>query len=94
VLGDIDFRQIEARDFSHGDLKIKGDIFFQSVQINGSLDLSDAFAAGEINLGNALIRRNLTARNLNMGGSLSLVNLICAEESADFSGTPPEKIIK
>lgn len=94
VLGNIDLRQIEARDYSHGEMRIKGDIFFQNAQINGSLDLDGALTTGEINLDNALVRRNLLAKNLKIGGVLSLKGLICAKESADFTGTAPDKIIK
>jgi len=92
VLGDIDFRKIEVRNYSHGDLKIKGDIFFKSAQINGSLYLDQSIITGNINLDGALIRRNLSAKNLNIEGSLSLLNSIYPLDLADFAGTPPEKI--
>ena len=94
VLGDIDFKNIEACDYCHGDLKIIGDIYFKGAQINGSLDLSDTSATGTIDMDNALIRRNLVAKNLKVTNLISLKNAIYSKEQADFAGTPPEKIIQ
>jgi cytoskeletal protein CcmA (bactofilin family) len=94
VLGDVDFRQIEMRDYCQGDKKIKGDVFLKYTQINGSLDLSDATATGDIVLENALIRRNLIAKNLKLEGKLAILNSIYPKEQSDFGGTPPDKIVK
>ncbi len=94
VLGDINLRQTEIHDYYQGDLKIKGDVFFNNAQINGSLDLTGILATGEIDLGNAMIRRDLAARDLKIENGISLKGAIFEKNRADFSGTPEEKIVR
>ncbi len=94
VLGDVDLREIEARDYCQNELKIKGDVYFKNAQINGFLDLSGAIATGDISLENALIRHGLQAKDLQIDGTISLKDSIYNKEFADFTNTPPEKIIR
>jgi len=37
ILGNLDMRNIEVRDYKKDELTVKGDVFLQSAQINGFL---------------------------------------------------------
>jgi len=94
ILGDVDFRRIEVSDYANGDLTVKGDVFLKSAQINGFFDISEAAISGMVSLENALIRRNLLAKNPNIKDNFTLKNSLFNKEFSDFSGIAPEKIIQ
>ncbi len=94
ILGNVDFRNIAVYDYSQQDMTIKGDVYLKSSQINGFFDLSDATVSGMLSLENALIRRNLLAKNLQLKDALTLKNSIFNKETADFGGVAPDKIIQ
>jgi len=94
ILGNLDMRNIEVRDYKKDELTVKGDVFLQSAQINGFFDISDSILSGAAGLENAMVRRSLMARNLKTAGNFDLRNCIFNKETADFSGTDPEKIIQ
>jgi cytoskeletal protein CcmA (bactofilin family) len=93
ILGDVDFRRVEVYDYSNGDLTVKGDVYLKSAQINGFFDISEAAISGMVSLENALIRRNLLAKNSSIKDAFTLKNSLFNKEFADFSGIAPEKII-
>jgi len=94
ILGDIDMRGIELYDYNKDTLTVKGDIYLKSAQINGFFDISDASISGMVSLENALVRRSLIARNLKVTDMLYLKNCIFNLDTANLSGTEPDKIVR
>ena len=93
VLGMIDARNIEIKNFAKGELTVRGDLYVKSAQINGSFDLSDAVLSGMVSLENALIRKNLILKNISTKDNIFLRNSI-VQEGTITDGVPPDKIIR
>jgi cytoskeletal protein CcmA (bactofilin family) len=64
IKGNVDLQRIETRDYSNGDLTVKGDIYLKDARINGTFNMTGAKNDGVASLENAVIGKNLTEKTL------------------------------